>query len=71
MSDFERLVRRKLEREQRMRNRKRKCCKDVNNLRYAVAFNNRRDVVVLQCKHCKRLHYQFEAETGRIGFTKT
>jgi hypothetical protein len=34
------------------------CCKDTGNLRYALDQNNRKDVLVLRCKHCHALHHR-------------
>lgn len=41
---------------------KRACCQDLNNLRYAVDMNNRKDIVVLKCKHCGCLHRRLWVE---------
>jgi len=40
----------------------RSCCNDVHNLRYALDVNNRKDVIVLRCKHCGALHHRVYAE---------
>jgi len=34
----------------------RDCCKDTNNLRYVLDQNNRKDILVLRCKHCHAIH---------------
>jgi len=46
----------------------RECCKDVNNLRYAVDLNKDHDKVVLRCKHCGAVHRRMYVEGGLFGF---
>ena len=45
--------------------KKRECCKMKENLKYVIGKNNRKDMMVFQCKYCKALHYRAVAETGR------
>ena len=47
----------------------RACCQDLNNLRYAVDMNTRKDVVVLKCKHCGCLHRRQWMETPKINIS--
>ena len=47
------LVREKLRKEESFI---RPCCNDTHNLRYALSDNNRKDILVLKCKHCHALH---------------
>ena len=60
---YDHVVKHELERRLR-RPRKRPCCNDVNNLRYAPWLNNSFDKVTLRCKHCKTLHFRAKMENG-------
>ena len=46
----------------------RECCRDVNNLRYAVELNKDPDKIVLRCKHCGSIHRRMYVEGGLFGF---
>ena len=43
------------------------CCRNPDNLRYALALNNRKDSVALRCKVCGSVQYRLYAEPGRFG----
>ena len=44
----------------------RPCCSDIHNLRYAPLLNNRKDTVILKCKHCHAIHRSALADTVKI-----
>ena len=58
MNPFERQIIRRLGK------RKRPCCRDRNNLKYAIGLNNKPDIVVLKCSVCKAIHRHVLAENG-------
>jgi len=46
---------------------KRECCKDTNNLVYAVDLNKDMDKCILRCKHCGAVHRRVWVDSGAIG----
>ena len=44
----------------------RECCKDTNNLVYAIDLNKDPDKLVLRCKHCNAIHRRVWVEGNQM-----